>query len=385
LDSRKLISAIGDCIADARRPVGLAEPCFRGREWEYVKDCLDTGWVSSAGAFVDRFERDLAACCEVNHAIAVVNGTAALHVSLLLAGVERGDEVLLPALTFVATGNAIAYCDAIPHFVDCEQATLGVSADALEQYLDEIATLDNGVCRNSGTGRIIRALIVMHTFGHPSDLAGLALVCEKYNLVLIEDAAEALGSRYGDRHVGSHGLLSALSFNGNKIMTTGGGGAILTDDADLAKRARHLTTTARLKHPWRIGHDAVGFNYRLPNINAALGCAQLEQLPAFLEAKRNLAVRYQEELGGIDGVTVFVEQPSVRSNYWLSAILVDGDMTQREKLIGEFHESGLLVRPAWTLLNHLPMYVDCPCAPLPVAERLEQQIICLPSGVMLSG
>jgi len=385
LDYKQIVSVVSDCIADAPRPMGLGDPCFRGREWEYVKDCIDTGWVSSAGAYVDRFEKDLAVCCEVKHAVAVVNGTAALHVSLLLAGVERDDEVLLQALTFVATANAVAYCGAMPHFVDSESATLGISVDELEQYLGNISSVEDGLCRNRETGRVIRALIVMHTFGHPSDLDGLARVCKRFNIVLVEDAAEALGSRYRDRHVGSHGLLSALSFNGNKILTTGGGGAILTDNTDLAKRAKHLTTTAKLPHPWRFDHDAIGFNYRMPNINAALGCAQLEQLPVFIQSKRNLAARYRERLHGIKGLEVFVEQSFVRSNYWLNVILVDGDVTQRDTLIEAFHNEGLLVRPVWTLLNRLPMYANCPRAPLPVAESLEMRIINLPSGVVLDG
>jgi perosamine synthetase len=272
--------------------VALHEPEFRGNEWAYLRECLDTGWVSSVGKFVDRFEAMLVEATGAKHAIAVVNGTAALHACLLLAGVQRHDEVLIPTLTFIATANAVSYIGAVPHFVDSTTRTLGVDAEKLEAHLRAIAEVRDGACRNRATDAVIRALVPMHTFGHPADLDELAALCERWKLVLVEDAAESLGSRYKGRHTGTVGRVAALSFNGNKPVTTGGGGAILTDDPALAKRAKHLTTTARVAHRWSFLHDEVGYNYRLPNLNAALGCAQLERFPDILARKRLLAARY---------------------------------------------------------------------------------------------
>ena len=269
-------------------PAELHEPEIAGREWEYVKECLDTGWVSTAGAYVDRFETMLADVTGVAHAVAIVNGTAALHAALALAGVEAGDEVIVPTLTFVATANAVAYLGARPHFADSEEKTLGLDAAKLADHLERITDIQGGRCINTHTGRPIRAVICMHTFGHPVDLDVLTEVCRRFGLVLIEDAAESLGSYYKGRHTGAWGRLSVLSFNGNKTVTTGGGGAILTNDADLARAARHLTTTAKMPHDWEFVHDQIGYNYRMPNVNAAIGCAQLERLGDFVERERRL-------------------------------------------------------------------------------------------------
>ncbi|SVD32697.1 uncharacterized protein METZ01_LOCUS385551, partial [marine metagenome] len=294
----EVVEAIRRAIVEQEGAVVLHEPRFEGNEWKYVKQCLDTGWVSSAGAFVTRFEEELASFCGVERAVAVVNGTAALHASLHLLGVEAGDEVLVPSLTFVATANAVAYLGAIPHFVDVEPSTLGMDAHRLHEYLEQATETTDRGCRNRRTGRRIRALIPMHTFGHPCDLDGLMAVCERFGLAMVEDAAESLGSYYRGQHTGTFGKLGILSFNGNKVITTGGGGAILTNEVALADRAKHLTSTAKRSHQWEFSHDEIGYNYRLPNLNAALGVGQLEHLPEFLRRKRNLASEYRSSFSG---------------------------------------------------------------------------------------
>jgi perosamine synthetase len=286
------------------KQIALHEPSFSGNEWKYLKECLDTGWVSSVGKFVDKFEQDLVDYTGAQHAIVTVNGTSALHISFHLAGVLRFDEVLVPALTFVGTVNAISYCGATPHFIDCEKRYLGIDAVSLDDYLKSISSQVNGICVNRFTKRPIRCLCVMHTLGHPVDLDEIEKVCQKYHLVLIEDAAEALGSYYKGTHVGHQGLLGTLSFNGNKIITTGGGGAILTNDANIAREAKHLTTTAKLPHLWEFQHDKIAYNYRLPNINAALGCAQLEKITEFLQAKRYLMQQYTTAFSSIEGIKI---------------------------------------------------------------------------------
>ena len=358
----------------------LHEPSFQGKEWAYVKECLDTGWVSSAGAYVDRFEEDLAAYTGAARAVAVVNGTAALHVCLRLVGVQPGDEVLLPALTFVATANAVAYQGAIPHVVDSEEQTLGLDPAKLATYLEEIAKMRDGTCINTQTGRPIRAVVPMHTYGHPVDLEPLLQLCDCYNIALVEDAAESLGSLYRGRHTGTFGSCAAVSFNGNKTITTGGGGAILTNDDALADKAKHLTTTAKQPHAWEYFHDQLGYNYRMPNLNAALGCAQLEQLPDFIRHKRELARRYQQAFAEAEGVSFFTESPFATSNYWLNVLLLDAAVAdQRDAVLQELNDAGIMARPTWTLLHRLPMYADCPRMNLSVAEALEQRIINVPS------
>ncbi len=366
------------------RPLALHEPRFTGREWEYVKDCLDTGWVSTVGAHVDRFERMLAEVCGVPRAVAVVNGTAGLHTALLLAGVRPGDEVLMPALTFVATANAVAYCGAVPHFADCDRRTLGLDPDRLDAYLTAIAEAGPDGPIHRATGRRIAALLPVHIFGHPADMDGLNRLAAHWHLPVIEDATEALGSRYHGRPAGSLAPLAVFSFNGNKIITTGGGGAVLARDPALANAARHLTTTARVPHAWDVEHDRIGYNYRLPNLNAALGCGQLEQLGGIVAAKRRLASLYHERLSDIPGVEVVTEPPGCESNYWLNAILVP-DQAARDALLTASHAEGLLTRPAWRPLHTLPMYAGCPRAPLPVTEDLVARLVCLPSGPGLVG
>lgn len=364
----------------------LHEPCFEGREWEYVKECLDTGWVSTAGKFVDRFESMLQEFTGARRAVAVVNGTAALHAALVLAGVRPGDEVVMPALTFVATANAIAYIGATPHFVDCEESSLSMNSESLAARLEAVAEIRDGACINKETGRRISAVIPMHAFGHAADMDGLLEVCDRYGLIVVEDSAESLGSYYRGRHTGLFGLMGILSFNGNKTVTTGGGGAILTNDEALADQAKHVTTTAKLPHKWEYVHDRVGFNYRLPNINAALGCAQMEVLPDFLARKRRLAESYAQAFDAVDGVRFVTEPEGRRSNYWLNALLLDEDLADlRDEVLEKTNEAGIMTRPAWTLMHRLAMYQDCPRGDLSVSESLERRLINIPSGPKLHG
>ncbi|MGQ9558027.1 MAG: LegC family aminotransferase [Desulfurispora sp.] len=375
----QIINTIKSVLPEAAQ-VALHEPCFAGNEWAYVRDCLDSGWVSSVGSYVTRFEQMLAEYTGSGYAVATVNGTAALHICLLLAGVQPGDEVLMPALTFVATANAVRYCGAEPHFVDSAPDTLGVDPVKLADYLVDIAQIKDGHCYNRFTGRRIAVLLPMHTFGHPVDLDPLLDLCQRYHLVLVEDAAEALGSLYKGRHVGTFGRLAALSFNGNKIITTGGGGAILTSDPELARLAKHLTTTAKLPHPWEFYHDMLGYNYRLPNINAALGCAQMEKLPDFVAQKRALAEKYRNALAGVPGVQFFCEPLFARSNYWLNALLLNEECDLRDTLLAETHRLDIQTRPVWRLMPELPMYEGCPQMHLNVARSLQSRIINLPSS-----
>jgi perosamine synthetase len=366
--------------------ISLHEPSFVGNEWKYIKDCIDTGWVSSVGKYVELFEKNLAEFVGVKRAVAVVNGTAALHIALKIVGVQENDEVLIPALTFVATANAVVYCGAIPHFVDVEERTLGLDPYKLNEYLHEIADIKNGECYNKITGRRIKAVVPMHTFGHPVDIDPLIEVCNKYHLELVEDAAESLGSYYKEKHTGTFGKVSAFSFNGNKIITTGGGGAIITNDEKLADLARHLTTTAKIPHPWEYVHDMVGYNYRMPNINAALGCAQLEQLPKFIKKKRELAKKYKEALQDIAGIRFFEETHFSKSNYWLNALILEESFElTRDELLKALNESGIMSRPVWHPLHQLKMYKYNPKMDLSMTEKLSQQIINIPSSMSLCG
>ncbi len=381
------LGAVRSVLGPANGPHGniaLHEPQFGGREWDYVKDCLDTGWVSSVGSYVDRFERDLRETTGAAYASATSNGTSALHICLLLAGVQPGDEVLVPALTFIATANAVSYASATPHFVESETCSLGVDAVALEAYLRDTAERRGADCFNLRTGARIRALVVMHVFGHPCDLDALEALAASWHLVLIEDAAESLGSRYKGRHTGNVGRISALSFNGNKVITTGGGGAVLTNDTALGRRAKHLTTTARVPHRWNFLHDEVGYNYRLPNLNAALGCAQLEQLSGFIRRKRQLAARYEAAFANVVGLKFLCEPNNTEGNFWLNAVVLEPDQApQRDQLLSALNDAGYMSRPIWTLMHRLPMYAACQRMPLPVAESLEARVINIPSSAKL--
>jgi aminotransferase in exopolysaccharide biosynthesis len=380
--ARQIVDAVKAVVGPG--PVSLHEPRFAGNEWAYLKECLDSTYVSSVGKFVDRFEAELAAYTGAKHAVAVMNGTAALHVALQLSGVRQGDEVLMPALTFVATASAVAYCGAIPHFVDSEERTLGLDPKALREYLQGITEIRNEQCVNRNTGHVIRALVPMHTFGHPVDIEGVLAVARDFHLALVEDSTESLGSTVHGRHTGTFGLMGTLSFNGNKTITTGGGGAILINDAQLAKHAKHLTTTAKMPHRWEYRHDEVGYNYRMPNINAALGCAQLEQLSGFLEAKRRLFERYQAAFAGVPQSRIVAEPERCRSNYWLQTLVLDGSVAgQRDAILAATNDAGLMTRPAWTLMHRLKPYSACPKMELSVAESLERRVLNLPSSAHL--
>jgi aminotransferase in exopolysaccharide biosynthesis len=363
--------------------IPLHAPVFRGRERELVLDTIDSTFVSSVGAYVDGFEKDMAAFTTSPSAVAVMNGTAALHIALKLADVVPGDLVVTQSLTFVATCNAISYCNAEPLFVDVDRHTLGLSPTALDAWLSEHAMIDDhGDCRTHVGHRRIRACLPMHTFGHPVELDALVAICERWHLILVEDAAESLGSYYKGRHTGNFGRIGVLSFNGNKIMTTGGGGMLLTDEV-IGKRAKHLTTTAKIPHPYEFVHDEVGYNYRMPNLNAALGCAQLEQLPAFLACKRVLAERYIEFFKGSD-LQPIVEPEGCRSNYWLNGVICR-DGVQRDALLKLTNDAGVMTRPIWALMTRLPFYTNALCGPMDNAEWLEARVVNLPSSMLPAG
>lgn len=370
--SRILIDALGSILGkELASPVGLHEPKFCGNEWKYVKDCIDTGWVSSVGSYVDLLEKNLAEKCGKKFAVVTVNGTEALHIALKLAGVGSGDQVLVPSMTFVATVNSISYCGAIPHFIDIERDTFGIDPHKLDEYLSKQDATQ------------FKAIIPVHIFGHPCKIEEIQEVAEKYNIPVIFDAAEALGSDYKGHPCTSHGLFSTTSFNGNKIITTGGGGAILTDDAILAQRAKHLTTTAKRPHEWEFIHDEIGYNYRMPNINAALGCAQLEQLENFVTAKRNLANKYKEIFKYMDHLFWFVEEPeNTRSNYWLNTILLQ-DEAERDTVLADLHTYKFLCRPIWKPMHQLDIYNKYPHMDLSTTEQIAPKMINIPSSVKL--
>lgn len=380
-----IISKIRETVEDETSRLVLHEPLFRGNEWLYIKECLDTGWVSSVGKYVDAFEHKLEKFTGAKHAIAVSNGTAALHIALLLGGVEKDDEVIIPSLSFVATANAVAYCGAVPHFAEIDRRTLGLDAIKLAAYLNEVAIIKEGECYNRLTKRRMKAVVPMHTFGHPVDMEPLLELADLFRLTLVEDAAESLGSYYKGKHTGTLGQMGAISFNGNKVITTGGGGALLTNDSQLAAKAKHLTTTAKLPHAWEYVHDQIGYNYRLPNLNAALGCAQLEQLPAYLKSKRALAQRYNALFSEVPGVRFFEEQQWAQSNYWLNCILLEPEyINYRNQILEHGNQNGVMMRPVWKPLHQLPMFADSPSMRMEVTELISQSLINIPSGPGLS-
>lgn len=362
----------------------LHAPTFSGNEKKYLEECIDTTFVSSVGAFVDRFEQMIADYTGAAGAVVTVNGTAALHMALLLSGVERGDIVLSQALTFVATCNAIAYTGATPVFIDVDPDTMGLSPEALERWLKENAErTSDGQCRDKLSGRRIKAAVVMHTFGHPARVDNLLEICNRYGIELIEDAAESIGSTYLGRHTGTFAPIGALSFNGNKTITTGGGGMLLFKDADMARRAKHLTTQAKVSHRWEFVHDAVGYNYRMPNINAALGCAQLEQIDQFLASKRATAAAYANYFSSKPhGIRFITEPEGSRSNYWLCALKMPSK-AERDAFLEATNDAGVMTRPIWQLMNRLPMWADARHDGLAVTTDLADTIVNIPSGVIL--
>ena len=375
----QVINAIQGVIGN--ESAALHEPSFIGNEWLYLKECLDSTFVSSVGKFVNRFEFDLAKYTGSKYAIAVINGTSALHIALKIAGIKPDDEVLVPALTFVATANAISYCNASPHFIDSDESSLGIDVAKLNSYLKANTEQRTGKCINSLTGKVISAIVPMHTFGHPCDMDGLLSIAHDFNIVMVEDAAESLGSFYQGKHTGTFGLLGVLSFNGNKTITTGGGGAILTNDDTLASYAKHLTTTAKLPHKWEYLHDEIGYNYRLPNLNAALGCAQIEQLSKILIGKRSLFNSYKVAFEHIDGINLVSEPNNCKSNYWLQTLLLDLNYAdKRDKILKATNDVNFMTRPSWKLINELEPYIDCPSMDLSQAKSLSLRLINIPSS-----
>jgi aminotransferase in exopolysaccharide biosynthesis len=361
-------------------PVPLHAPRFSGNEKKYLMDCIDTTYVSYVGKYVSRFEDEIRQYTGATYAVAVSSGTAALHVALILAGVTPGDEVITQPLTFVATANVISYCTAQPVFVDVEQSTLGIDPEKLNEFLINNSILKvDGRCYNKTTGRRIAACLPMHTFGHPVRIDQIIEICEKFKIPVIEDAAEAIGNLYKEQHAGTFGNMGILSFNGNKPVTTGGGGMVITNDETTATKAKHLTTTAKKSHPWEFIHDEVGYNYRLPNINAAVGCAQMECFTAVLDNKRTTAQIYNQFFQEI-GISFITEPAHARSNYWLNAIILK-DRQERDQFLVYSREKGVQTRPVWRLMSNLPMYSHCQCTSLETAQWLEEGVVNIPSSV----
>ncbi|MEV8172881.1 LegC family aminotransferase [Microbacterium sp. NPDC077486] len=363
--------------------VGLHIPDITDLEKRRVMECLDSTYVSSVGRFVGEFEDAVAEYTGAGHGIAVSNGTSALQVALQLAGVRRGDDVLVPALSFIATANAVMHAGGQPYFLDSDEDTLGLSVEAVASVLRSARTGSEGLI-NPVTGNRIGAIVPMHTLGHPMRIGELVALADEYGVPVVEDAAESLGSRVGEKHTGTFGRVGILSFNGNKILTTGGGGMILTDDDELARRAKHLTTTAKRPHRWEFEHDEVAFNYRMPNLNAALGVAQLERLPAFVDAKRRLAAQYSAVFAALDGVTFLEEPPGTSSNYWLCAIRLGDGAGTRDEVLEATNAAGLQCRPFWNLLPSQAPYRDLPHGGFPVAEALHTSVVCIPSSPALA-
>lgn len=380
--SQEIVEVLRGVIGS--KPVPLHEPRLLENEKRYLADCIDSGFVSSVGPYVQAFEESLANLTGAIRVVAVSSGTAALQIALRVAGVKAGDEVLVPSLSFVATANAVSYIGAAPHFVDVEEETLGVNPDALREWLSLTAKRSDEGLINTKSGRVIRALVPMHTFGHPSRIDALCEVARDFGIVVVEDAAESLGSTFRGKQTGTFGRLGAISFNGNKIVTTGGGGAILTDDSKLADYAKHLSTTAKEPHGWEYVHDEIGYNFRMPNINAALGVAQLEQLPGFLASKRLLVTKYQEAFSAIEGVSLVTEPDDAQSNYWLQTVLLSDEASgQRDEILQTLNASGFGARPVWRPLHLLPIYEGAHRASLPVTEKLGKSLINLPSSAGL--
>ena len=358
--------------------IPLHAPFFTENEKAYINECIETTFVSSVGKFVDRFEEMVAEYTGAKKAVVCVNGTNALHLALMLVGVEKNDEVITQPLTFVATANAIAYCGSHPVFLDVDKDTMGLSPEKMRVWLRENTEIKNNVCFNKSTQRRIKACVPMHAFGHPVRLDELVQLCNEYHIELLEDAAESIGSFYKGRHTGTFGRIGVLSFNGNKTITTGGGGMLLFNDKDLGNYAKHLTTQAKIPHKWEYRHDAIGYNYRMPNINAALGCAQMESINTILDNKRGLAQKYKQFFSEI-GICFFDEPKDCQSNFWLNCIILNDRHSQQEFLT-ETNNQGIMTRPIWKLMNELPMFTDCQCGDLENAEWFADRVVNIPSG-----
>ena len=366
-------------LYDTKEFIPLHEPKFVGNEKKYLNECIDSTFVSSVGAFVERFEQEFAAYVGSKYAVAVVNGTAALHTALMVADVQEGDEVLTQPLTFIATCNAISYCGAKPVFVDVDLDTLGMSPKSLKNFLEQNCEIQDNQCINKTTKKIIRTCVPMHTFGHPCKIDAIQKICESWHIALVEDAAESLGSFYKDKHTGTFGKLGVFSFNGNKIITSGGGGVIVTDDEHLAKKAKHLTTTAKVPHPYEYTHDMIGYNYRMPNLNAALLVAQMENLEKFLDSKRALAGEYANFFAQIDDIEFMQEPKEAHFNYWLQAVMLQ-NREKRDELLQYTNEHNVMTRPIWRLMSELEMFADCQKTDLSNAEYLQERVVNLPSS-----
>jgi perosamine synthetase len=385
---QNLIHDVVQAIKESIRPEGeftpLHIPIFDERDVEAVRDCIESNFVSSVGPFVDKLENALVEFTGAKRCVLCVNGTAALHLSLHMLGVEPGDEVMIPSFTFVATANAVSYCKATPHFLDIEDEHLGLDPFKLRTYLEEGFEKTGTGLKNLKTGKFVKALVPMHSFGHPCKMKELQAVSEEFGLPIVEDAAESLGSYYNGVHTGNFSTCGILSFNGNKVITTGGGGAILTNDDDFADRAKYLSTTAKIPHKWHFRHDVTGFNYRMPALNAALGCAQMDKLPSFLEKKRILATRYENAFSSMDGVRFLSERDDSTCNFWLNALVLEDESGKLlEQLLETTNESGIMTRPAWTPMHLLPMFESCPKMELNVTESMAKRVINIPSTASL--
>ena len=376
----KTIKFIKDLYGSDNVP--LSVPKFAGNEKKYLNECIDTTFVSSVGQFVDRFEKDMEAYTGAKRAVVCVSGTNALHMAMMLAGVERDDEVLTQALTFIATCNAISYIGAHPVFIDVDRSTMGLSPDAVKQWLSKNAEIRNGECYDKQTGRRVKACVPMHTFGHPVRIEELAGICSEWHIELVEDAAESIGSKYKGTHTGLFGKVGALSFNGNKTITTGGGGMLLFMDEELGALAKHLTTQAKIPHRWEFKHDHIGYNYRMPNINAALGCSQLENLDKFIADKRNTESAYEEFFRNVDGMDFFTEPENSFSNYWLNAVILP-DHDKQLEFLQETNDNGVMTRPIWELMNRLPMFEKCQHDSLENTVWFADRVVNIPSSVRL--
>lgn len=366
-------------IYDTEEFIPLHAPIFLGNEKKYLNECIDTSFVSYVGRFVTQFEENIAAYCGSRYAIATVNGTVALQIALLTAGISKGDEVITQPFTFAATSNAIKHAGANPVYIDVDKDTLGMSPEKLYHFIQTETEFKATGLFNKTSGKQIKACVPVHVFGHPCRIEEIKEICDKYNIILIEDAAESIGSKVGDKHTGTYGLSGILSFNGNKTITSGGGGMILTDNKEIAKRAKHVTTTAKVPHPWEYIHDELGYNFRMPNINAAVGVAQLEKIDVFIKNKRRIADLYGEFLSSI-GVTYVKEREGTFSNYWLNTVILDSK-TEKEQFLKTTNDNGIMTRPAWKLSNELGMYKNCQCGNVDNSNWLQDRVVNIPSGV----
>jgi len=368
-------------IYGTKKYIPLHEPKFIGNEKRYLNQCIDTTFVSSVGKFVGKFEKKIAKYTSTKYAIATTNGTSALHISLILAGVKQDDEVITQPLNFIASCNAISYCNAKPIFIDVDKDTMGLSPSALRSFLEKNTKIKNKKCINKKTKKIIKACVPMHSYGHPCLIDEIKKILKKYHIFLIEDAAESLGSFYKKKHTGTFGKLGIISFNGNKIVTAGGGGCIITNDKILAKKAKHLTTTAKIPHKWNFNHDMIGYNYRMPNLNAALLIAQLENLNFFLRNKRELAKKYQAFFKDTEFI-FFKEPKNSKSNYWLNSIILK-NKKNKDQFLEETNSNAIMTRPIWILMNRLPMFKNAQCDNLKNSKWLFERVVNIPSSVTL--